>query len=743
MIQLKLNELPFIEEITNHLGQGPIGLVYLDIVNFGRMEKRHGRVFCENLLLTMSSILREMKQDIPSLITHYMMGDDFFIYLQFRERSTAEDHRKAVEEYRKLLKAYMEKKLGESFGLDESIELHSGSSLLFPSSDKDMSSLIYQSMKAAIRDAKEHNQLDLNQLQTKEFQRILTEQLIRSVYQPIVCLNTGTIFGHEALTRGPEESMFHSPVALFDFAKRDGNLYMMDTLAREKAIQGSLGMHKNQKLFINIPSDIMNHPEFTPGRTMKVLHSVGLQPRNIVLEITERSSIEDFTTVKKVLQHYRSQGYQIAIDDAGAGYSSLQAIAEIQPDYIKVDRSLIHGIHKDRIKEWILETFVTFAGKMNIRIIAEGIEEREDLEKVLRMGVHYAQGYLLRRPGGELAERLDPSLAEFIHRRREQSQLLAKGAMIGEIAVDSVNFDYSVHCSEVAKYFREHEEDQGVVILKDNRPVGLMMREKLFQQLAGHYGISLYWSKAIEQLMDPDPLIVEASLSLKDVSRLAMARDRNKLYDLVIVTSGGRFSGVTSIQSLLEQLTLQQMEFARVANPLTGLPGNLQIQQAVASRLEQCSRFSVIYADLDYFKWFNDCYGFQKGDELIQYTAGILQQGVLNGGETSDFVGHIGGDDFIVLTSAADPEALCQSLIEAFDQQVASFYGGQVEYVEDRKGNVIDTMGVTLSLSLVICESCEGTCSDDISRAAAALKKKAKSHRGSVYMTERLSGVLK
>lgn len=150
MIQLKLNELPFIEEITTHLGQGPVGLVYLDIVNFGLMEKRHGRLYCQNVLLTMSSILREMKQDIPSLITHDMMGDDFFIYLQLPGKSSAADHRKPVEEYRKLLKAYMEKKLGESFGLDVTIELHSGSSLLLPSSDKDINSLIYQSWDFAI-----------------------------------------------------------------------------------------------------------------------------------------------------------------------------------------------------------------------------------------------------------------------------------------------------------------------------------------------------------------------------------------------------------------------------------------------------------------------------------------------------------------------------------------------------------------------------------------------------------------
>ena len=89
--------------------------------------------------------------------------------------------------------------------------------------------------------------------------------------------------------------------------------------------------------------------------------------------------MEDFTLAKKILEHYRKQGYRIAIDDAGAGYSSLQAIAELQPDFIKIDRSLIEHIHMNKIKEYILETFVTFAQKMNIELIAEGIEAAEEL----------------------------------------------------------------------------------------------------------------------------------------------------------------------------------------------------------------------------------------------------------------------------------------------------------------------------------------------------------------------------
>src|SRR5690606_12263676 len=134
-------------------------------------------------------------------------------------------------------------------------------------------------------------------------------------------------------------------------------------LAREKAIAGCCELNKYQKVFINIPAQVIHDPQFTPGQTMKVLGAFGLAPHNVVFEITERSSIEDFSATKRLLEHYRIQGYQIAIDDAGAGYSSMQAIAELQPDYIKIDRSLIQNIHKDQIKEYIVDTFVTFAQK--------------------------------------------------------------------------------------------------------------------------------------------------------------------------------------------------------------------------------------------------------------------------------------------------------------------------------------------------------------------------------------------
>lgn len=559
------------------------------------------------------------------------------------------------------------------------------------------------------------------------------------MYQPIVCLTTSTIFGHEALTRGPTGSPFASPLKLFDFAQQDGSLYFLDKLAREKAIQGSATMNPEQKLFINIPSHIMHHPEFTPGQTLKVLESVGLQPDHIVFEITERSSIEDFTTAKQVLEHYRRQGYQVAIDDAGAGYSSLQAIAEIQPDYIKVDRSLVHDIHKDRVKEYILETFVTFASKMNIRIIAEGIEQEADLEKLMRMGVHYAQGYLLGKPKPKLEHKLSPSLQTLISDIRETLSITVHGITIGDIVEEAKVFDHCTPCSVISDYFRSHGHAQGVVIVNHNRPVGLMMREKLFQQLAGQYGLPLYWNKSVRHVMDAKPLIVQAKSTLEEVSRAAMTRDLNKLYDLVIVTHHDSFIGVASIQSILDKLTKMRMEVARVSNPLTGLPGNVQIQRELNVRLNNHQRLNVIYVDLDYFKWYNDCYGFQKGDEMIQFTSEVLQRCVLQVGEKGDFIGHIGGDDFIIMSTSSTPELICEQIIEAFDAGVSSFYNGQVSSVVDRQGNHVDAKGVTISLSLIKCDCSDCTTSEQISIAAAKLKKQAKAYPGSTFVKHSLT----
>lgn len=247
-------------------------------------------------------------------------------------------------------------------------------------------------MKYVISEKQQDSELE-NELLT-----LLNDQSIHTLYQPIVELDSGNVMGYEALTRGPAHSVLHSPLQLFTIAEQFGKLHTLERLAQEKAILNASLDSMQQLLFINISSQMINASELVSLRTLEALHSCGYKPNNIVFEITEQSSIEDFTMARKFLEYYRNQGYRIAIDDVGAGYSSINTIAQLYPDYIKFDRSLIQNIHQDRMKECILEAFITFTLKMNIGLIAEGIELEDELAMLAQMGVQYAQGYLLARP---------------------------------------------------------------------------------------------------------------------------------------------------------------------------------------------------------------------------------------------------------------------------------------------------------------------------------------------------------
>lgn len=231
-----------------------------------------------------------------------------------------------------------------------------------------------------------------------EFRQILSEERLHIVYQPIVSLDKAEILGWEALTRGPAVSYFASPLTLFTFAEEVDLLYPLERTCRHLALRDMPKLELKQKLFINIDPQTINDPHFIKGETKAILESLGLSPANIVFELTERRSIQDFPTFRKSLKYYRDQGYLIAIDDAGAGYSSLQSIVELHPDYIKMDISLVRNVDTENVKKALLETFVTFARKVNCEIIAEGIETPQELETLINLGISNGQGYYLARP---------------------------------------------------------------------------------------------------------------------------------------------------------------------------------------------------------------------------------------------------------------------------------------------------------------------------------------------------------
>ena len=188
--------------------------------------------------------------------------------------------------------------------------------------------------------------------------------------------------------------------------------------------------------------------------------------------------------------------------------------------------------------------------------------------------------------------------------------------------------------------------------------------------------------------------------------------------------------------------TLRRIDKNRYANPLTGLQGNTEIMNEINHRIAKNEVFAVIYLDMDNFKAYNDVYGFAKGDTAIKMTADLISDNVKLYGDSEDFIGHIGGDDFIVVTTPGKAENLCREIIEDFDRKILTLYNeedrnkGYITTV-DRRNNVMEYPIMTISAAIVTNEKRVITSHLEVAEIAAELKKKAKCIRGSVYIKDR------
>jgi GGDEF domain-containing protein len=198
-------------------------------------------------------------------------------------------------------------------------------------------------------------------------------------------------------------------------------------------------------------------------------------------------------------------------------------------------------------------------------------------------------------------------------------------------------------------------------------------------------------------------------------------------------------AGVVSIRAMLEWITQSRVADAQWANPLSGLPGNEPIRRELIRRLADGRPFAVLYADLDHFKWYNDQYGFHKGDDVIRYTGNTLLETVRAQFKSDCFVGHIGGDDFIVLSSGSDPIEMARDVIKRFEQGIGAYTGKHTGPVLDRSGHPLDASGLSLSLSLLLCDTAMGWTPETLSERAALLKKKAKQLSGNALVWETIA----
>ncbi|MCP5162555.1 MAG: GGDEF domain-containing protein [Hahellaceae bacterium] len=477
-----------------------------------------------------------------------------------------------------------------------------------------------------------------------ELEGIIAKDLVCTLFQPLVEAKSGQIFGYEALTRGPHTSDLFSPVLLFDLARSCGLSQPLEFMCIKNAVRNFVRLGLPGKLFLNLSPDCILSRNATPEAFKGLFSGLSLSLNDVVVELTEQANNCDMAAVIRAVNAYQDAGICVALDDLGAGHSSLQLWSSLKPKFVKLDRHFVTNIDADVTKQEFVRSFTALARSTESRVIAEGIETEGELNFLRTVGIDLAQGYLICHPRAH-----PPTEFAFenpVPARARPTPLTALSLVATDVSLAS-----SVSVARVGDILLKNPALGSIAIVDQNIPVGLVQRVNILNELSRPFGRELHGRKPIVHFMERDILCVDSSLRIDQVSRLITSRARFRQEEDFVITQDGRFLGLGQVVDVLRQITELQIQQARQANPLTLLPGIIPLNDCIESLIEQRKTFAVSHFDIDHFKPFNDIYGYAKGDEIILCLSNLLKKHTQ---QDQDVCGHIGGDDFIVLWSSDD-----------------------------------------------------------------------------------------
>ena len=577
---------------------------------------------------------------------------------------------------------------------------------------------------------------------------ILQHRKLSALFQPILDMRSGEIAGYEGLIRGPADSPLHSPFNLFGAAQRYGLSLETEMLSRHIVLETFAQLDLPGNLFLNVSPETLTHPRFKNGRTLDFMMEVGIAPERVIIELTENQPTYDFATMCSALLHYRSMGFKIALDDLGEGFSSLRLWSELRPDIVKIDMHFVQGVDVDPVKLQFLKSIQCIAESCGTHVVAEGVETEAEFRIIKDIGIALGQGYFIARPSPTPALTVTPEISHIVN--ASKIAVFAKGAPVSRGRVTAQKLltyiEPAQHDTENERIFERFSENPAlrvIPVIQNGLPIGLINRYSFIDRLARPYQRELLGKKHCTEIMHSDPLIVSKDMPIEDLSNFLADANGQQFSDGFIITEQGRYIGLAYGQDLLRELTKMQIEAARYANPLTQLPGNVPIGEHIERMLHAETPFVIGYCDLDNFKPFNDVYSYDKGDEMIRLTGRILS---IACDPELDFIGHIGGDDFILIMQSPDWEKRCNDALQSFAKMSVSLAteehrraGGYES--EDRNGKRIFHSLTTLSIGATRIEPGKFGSHHEVSAAASVAKKMAKQIRGnSLFCEQRKQG---
>ncbi len=567
----------------------------------------------------------------------------------------------------------------------------------------------------------------------EELKCILDEKNIPQTLEPLVELGNGNVLGWEAVFSLPQASNFQRMESLLLFAVETGLISELNQNCLIQSLDNAPCLNEGQRLFLNLHPEALQQ-NFSPDPLLQKLSELNLEAKNVVLQVTDTLNGFHGKEIVRQLQEIKKQGFSIGLDNLNVETLKLHLLTQLRPECIKL-RLPAQGVVDNSSSSLLIRELLAISEVINAKLIVEGINSPLELGKLTSMGVYAGKGTILTESSCLLPD----------NPQEKNTMACANTAIcrspVGDLAVPACTVSPETPVSRIQDMLHDQAPLSQVVVVSNLKPVGLIMKYTLDDQLSTQFGLALYMNRPIAKLMDTDFLQVEADQALEDVARKAMKRPDDKLYDDIVVTRNGDLYGLLSVQRMLDTMAQVQLELAKGANPLTGLPGNVAIETTIERLAKEKASTSLAYVDLDNFKVYNDVYGFENGDRIIRLTAKVLSEALKIHGENNDLLAHVGGDDFVIIAGPDHIAPICQSAIDFFAKEIPEYYNE-----EDRERGFIVGTGrdgikghfelVSLSIGILDDVFNNPFSMSELSVTVAKVKKNAKAVSGNSCVRE-------
>ena len=491
-------------------------------------------------------------------------------------------------------------------------------------------------------------------------------------FQPIVSAQSLRVHGFEALSRLAPDAPFADIGSLLDAAADKHVLQAVERTFLTKAISKfSLyeGAFKS-RLFCNIDNRLFDDAEASPAIIIEHVKSVGLRPSNLCIELSERVPPESEERLARLVEIYQKHNVRIAIDDFGRGFSGLETLMLVHPHYVKIDQAFIRDIHTQARQQAIVDGVVRMAHSLGLHIVAEGVEQEDELRILRELGCDFIQGFLIARPSTSL-ELLRGSYASGFVKTIGATDIAAKVSTLIDL-VAPLRLAQPV-AEAVTRFKSDPFYTFLPVVDEDDIVHGAIYKEDMRALLFGEFGTSLLTNRGINLTIDQ--FVRRCPMSEAGVTNDALVDSymTSSSNEGIVLIRDARYVGILDNLAMLRLTADRAVAVARDQNPLTFLPGNNLINQHVQHCLDSEGDRCFAFFDFDNFKAFNDTYGFEQGDRaLLMFSEKLTKFKQRH----EAFVGHIGGDDFFASLPLARTKA-CEAVIElmhGFKSDVESLY---------------------------------------------------------------------